>query len=90
MRTLQGTIVSNRMVKTVVVRVDHLRQHDKYGKFYRISRKYKVHVENSDGFRVGDTVRIQETRPASKEKRWKIAEVLRRAVAEPAESKQAN
>lgn len=90
MRTLQGTIVSNRMVKTAVVRVDHLRRHDKYGKFYRISRKYKVHVENSDSLKIGDVVRIQETRPISKEKRWKVAEVLRRTVAESSEDKQAD
>ena len=81
MRTLQGIIVSNRMAKTAVVRVDHLRKHAKYGKFYRKSRKYKVHAENPDSFKIGDTVRIQETRPMSKEKRWRAIEVIKRMPA---------
>lgn len=85
MRTLQGTIISNSMAKTVVVRVDNLRKHEKYGKFYRVSRKYKAHAEDSGGFKVGDVVSIRETRPVSKEKRWKVAGVLVRTVAEPVE-----
>lgn len=84
MRTLQGTIVSNRMEKTVVVRVDRLRQHPKYLKHYRVSRKFKAHVEDAAVYRVGDVVRIAETRPRSKDKRWRVAAVLRAAPRLPA------
>lgn len=79
MRTLQGTITSNRMAKTAVVRVDRLRQHAKYRKFYRVSATYKAHVEDAAGFGVGDIVTIQETRPLSKGKRWKVVALVRRA-----------
>ena len=82
MKTLQGTVVSNRMVKTLVVRVDRLRQHSKYRKFYRVSRKFKVHTDDARSFNIGDVVRIQETRPFSKEKRWKVIAVVRQAPTE--------
>lgn len=81
MRTLQGTITSNKMSKTVVVRVDRLRRHPKYRKFYRVSRGYKAHVEDAKSFGLGDVVLIQETRPVSKDKRWRVAEVVRKAPA---------
>lgn len=91
MRTLQGTIVSKRMAKTLVVRVDRLRPHSKYRKYYRVSRKYKVHADDTSPFGKGDVVRFVESRPISKEKRWKVAEIVKRAVvpetyAETAES----
>lgn len=79
MRTLQGTILSNKMTRTVVVRVDRLRQHPKYRKFYRVSKKYKAHVDDSSAFQLGDVVRIQESRPYSKEKRWKVTVLVRRS-----------
>ena len=79
MRILEGTIVSNKMIRTVVVRVDRLRKHPKYRKFYRASSKYKADVQDSKEFHEGDMVRIQETRPLSKDKRWKVLEVLKRA-----------
>lgn len=82
MRTLTGTIVSNKMMRTVVVRVDRLRQHPKYRKFYRVSKKYKAHVEDAKSYRPGDVVRIQETRPYSKEKRWRVVDVVKRATLE--------
>lgn len=83
MRRLEGTIVSKRMAKTVVVRVDRLRRHPKYRKSFRISRKYKAHVDDAAPYGVGDRVRITETRPLSKEKRWKVVEVVRRAATVP-------
>jgi len=80
MRTLQGTIISNKMTRTVVVRVDRLRQHPKYRKFYRVSKKYKAHADDAGAFELGDIVRIQESRPYSKEKRWKVIETIRQKV----------
>ncbi|MEK9148126.1 MAG: 30S ribosomal protein S17 [Patescibacteria group bacterium] len=82
MRILQGIIVSNKMQHTVVVRVDRLKQHPKYRKFYPISKKYKAHIYEAGSCHVGDVVRIQETRPVSKDKRWRVVEVVRRAAVE--------
>ncbi|KKS37342.1 MAG: 30S ribosomal protein S17 [Parcubacteria group bacterium GW2011_GWA2_42_14] len=71
------------MAKTVVVRVDSLKKHEKYQKFYKVSKKYKVHDDKGE-YKAGDIVMIQETRPFSKEKRWKVSELVKRAqVAEP-------
>ncbi len=81
MRKLKATIVSTKMQKTVVVRVDRLKKHFKYHKYYRVSKKFKAHVEGSD-YRVGDQVVIQETRPVSKDKRWKVIELVKRAQVE--------
>lgn len=78
MRTLQGIIESNRMMKTVVVRVNRLRQHPKYRKFYRVSKTYKAHADDAKLYEPGDVVRIQETRPLSKEKRWKVVAVVKK------------
>ena len=85
MRTIQGTIVSNKMTRTVVVRVDRLVKHKKYLKFYRTSRKYKADVEDAKTYRLGDMVRMRETKPLSKDKRWKVMEVVRKADAEEVE-----
>lgn len=79
MRTLKGTVVSKRMAKTLVVRVDRLRLHPKYRKFYKVSRKYKVSADDSSAYSIGDFVAIAETRPTSKDKRWKVIEVVRQA-----------
>lgn len=77
MRKLKGTIISNKMIKTVVVRVDRLKKHPKYQKYYRVSKKFKAHDEKGE-YKVGDTVIIQETRPISKEKRWGVVELVKR------------
>ena len=79
MRKLKGTIISNKMQKTVTVRVDRLSLHSKYQKYYRVSRTYKAHDETGQ-YRAGDEVLIQETRPLSKEKRWQVVELVNRAV----------
>ena len=77
MRTLKGTIVSDKMQKTVVVRVDRLKMHPKYRKFYRVSTKCKA--QNPTGeYRVGDVVIIRESKPLSKDKRWEVASLVRR------------
>lgn len=77
MRKLQGVITANQMEKTVVVRVDRLAKHAKYLKYYRVSKKFKAHDENNE-YQVGDIVMIQETRPLSKEKRWKVVSLVKR------------
>ncbi len=79
-----GTVVSNKMHKTVVVRIDRYKRHRLYGKTLRVTRRYKVHDEHNE-CRLGDIVRIAETRPLSREKRWRVVEVIARGdVAEVA------
>ena len=73
-----GTVVSEAMDKTVVVRIASQVKHPLYGKIVRRSTKLKAHDEANDAH-VGDTVRIMETRPLSKTKRWRLVEVLERA-----------
>ncbi len=70
-----GRVVSNKMDKTVVVAVDYLRPHPIYRKTVRQTHKFYAHDEDNT-CRVGDTVRIEETRPLSKLKRWRVVEVL--------------
>ena len=73
-----GTVVSDKMDKTVVVVVERRYAHPLYGKQVTRTKKYHAHDENND-FNVGDTVRIMETRPLSKLKRWRVVEALERA-----------
>lgn len=68
---LQGTIISDKMAKTVVVNVRHIKQHPKYKKRFNVDKKYKAHTEASD-FKVGDQVVIESCRPISKDKHWKV------------------
>jgi len=70
-----GLVVSDKMQKTVVVAIENRAPHPKYGKIVVNTQRYKVHDEENQ-CKVGDRVRIQETRPLSKTKRWKITEVL--------------
>lgn len=70
-RTLKGIIVSDHMQKTVVVSVTRLKKHPKYKKYYKVTRRFKAHDEKGE-YHAGDKVVIQETRPLSKEKRWKV------------------
>lgn len=79
MRKLKGTVMSNKMNKTLVVRVDTLKRHPKYQKFYRISKKFKAHTDESGVYHVGDTVMMIETRPISKDKRWRVTELVKRS-----------
>lgn len=84
MRKLIGTVISNKMMKTIVVRVDALKKHSKYKKYYRTSKKFKAHDEKGE-YKVGDCVVIQEARPLSREKRWKVAELIKRQEVENSE-----
>jgi small subunit ribosomal protein S17 len=72
-----GRVVSDKMQKTVVVAVDYLKPHPLYRKIIRRTSKFHVHDER-DECRMGDTVRIGETRPLSKTKRWELIEIIER------------
>lgn len=74
-----GRVVSDKMDKTVVVAVDYVRRHPLYHKRITRTSKFKAHDENNE-CKQGDIVRIEETRPMSKEKRWIVREILERAV----------
>jgi small subunit ribosomal protein S17 len=74
----EGVVVSDRMHKTIVVAVDRQVQHSKYKKFVRARKTYKVHDENNE-CKVGDRIRIEETRPLSRDKRWRLKAMLERA-----------
>lgn len=71
MKILKGTIVSDKMQKTAVVKILRLKKHPKYKKYYKVSKKFKVHNPENQ-YHTGDNVWIQETRPMSKDKRWII------------------
>jgi small subunit ribosomal protein S17 len=73
-----GVIVSDKMDKSIVVKVEVREKHPIYGKFVKKTKKFVAHDEKQDGH-IGDTVRIMETRPLSKNKRWRIVEVVERA-----------
>jgi len=68
---LQGVVVSDKMQKTVIVSVSRFIKHPLYGKFYKVSKKYKAHDEENK-YKVGDKVEIVETRPMSKDKRFRV------------------
>ena len=74
----EGLIVSDKMDKTVVVRVERRLAHPLYGKQVTRSKKYHAHDENNE-YHTGDVVRITETRPLSKLKRWRVSELVERA-----------
>lgn len=74
-KKLKGVVVSDRMNKTVVVLVARLKKYPIYKKYFKVSKKFKAHDEQNE-YKVGDKVVIQETRPISKDKRWKIIEKL--------------
>jgi small subunit ribosomal protein S17 len=76
-RTKTGRVVSDKMDKTVVVSVERLRRHPIYKRVVRLSSKFKAHDQENTA-RVGDTVRIEESRPLSREKRWTVVEVVAR------------
>jgi small subunit ribosomal protein S17 len=73
-----GHVVSDKMDKTVVVRVETKVRHPLYGRIIKQSKKFKAHDENNESH-IGDKVKIMETRPLSKEKRWRVVEILEKA-----------
>ena len=74
----QGVVVSDKMELTVVVAIENMVQHPLYGRIVKQTTKFKAHNENNEA-RLGDTVKIMETRPISKEKRWRVVEIVKRA-----------
>jgi small subunit ribosomal protein S17 len=78
-KRLIGEVVSNKMDKTVVVEVNRTRRHPLYGKVVRVSKRYKAHDEENICL-MGDQVRIVESRSYSKDKHWRVEEVLQRAA----------
>ena len=78
-KTMVGRVASNKMTKTVVVEVEKLRRHPIYHRSIRRLARYKVHDEQNS-CNVGDLVRIAGTRPLSKEKRWRVVEILERGA----------
>ena len=77
-RTVQGRVVSNKMDKTITVNVARKVKHPVYGKFVSKTKKFAAHDANND-CGIGDTVKIMETRPLSKNKRWRLVEIIERA-----------
>jgi small subunit ribosomal protein S17 len=79
-RTLIGRVVSDKMEKTVTVLVERRVKHPMYGKVITTSKKYHAHNENNEA-RIGDKVEIQESRPISRTKSWKIVKLIEKAIA---------
>ena len=78
-KVMQGTVVSNKMDKTVVVAVETSVKHPIYGKIVKKTYKLKAHDEENQ-CQIGDRVKVMETRPLSKDKRWRLVEVVEKAV----------
>jgi small subunit ribosomal protein S17 len=78
-KTVVGNVVSTKMQKTIVVEVERRKAHPLYRRVIRMTKKFYAHDENNTAH-VGDVVRLEETRPLSKLKRWKLQEVIRRAA----------
>ncbi|MDD3953137.1 MAG: 30S ribosomal protein S17 [Lentisphaeria bacterium] len=80
-KVLTGTVVGDKMNKTLVVKVDRRTPHPLYNKVVKVSNKYYAHDENNEA-RVGDQVKIMEVRPLSKTKRWRLISIVQRAATE--------
>ncbi|OPZ80201.1 MAG: 30S ribosomal protein S17 [bacterium ADurb.Bin429] len=78
-KTREGVVISDKMQKTVVVKVERLVTHPLYRRIMKRSSKFKAHNDESIAARTGDKVRIMETRPISKDKCWRVVEVIERA-----------
>ncbi|MBI2122163.1 MAG: 30S ribosomal protein S17 [Candidatus Sungbacteria bacterium] len=89
MRKLKGIVTSDKMQKTVGVRVDRLKKHPKYGKYFRTTQKFKAHDEKGE-YKIGDLVIIQETRPLSKDKRWRAVSLVKRGIVETDEKEESS
>lgn len=74
-RQLKGIIISDKMQKTVVVRVEKVKQHPKYKRRYKTHKNYKAHYDGGE-YKIGDKVMIEETTPISKDKKWKLVKKI--------------
>lgn len=86
-REFVGTVVSDKMQKTIIVRIMHMMKHVKYSRIIKRYKKFKVHDEKNAA-KVGDTVRIQETRPLSKEKCFRLVNIVKKAAMPKVEIKE--
>lgn len=77
-KTKIGVVVSDKMQKTIVVAVEGRKKHPLYGKILKVTNRFKAHDEKNDA-KINDRVLIMETRPLSKQKRWRLVEILERA-----------
>lgn len=77
-KTRTGKVVSDKMEKTIVVAIETLVRHPLYGKSIKRTTKFKAHDENNE-CKIGDKVKIMETRPLSKDKRWRLVEIIEKA-----------
>ena len=77
-KTRVGTVVSDKMEKTITVTEVRKVKHPKYGKFMKYTKKFTTHDEKNE-CKIGDTVKIMETKPMSKNKRWRLVEIIERA-----------
>jgi small subunit ribosomal protein S17 len=77
-KVIIGKVVSNKMQKTIVVSVERKVMHPKYGKFIKMTSKFKAHDEK-DECGINDIVKVMETRPLSKDKRWRLVEIIEKA-----------
>ncbi|MDO8601578.1 MAG: 30S ribosomal protein S17 [bacterium] len=83
-RQLEGVVVSDKMQKTAVVEVTHMRKHPKYLKYYKVSSRFKAHNEKNE-YKTGDRVIIEETRPLSKDKYFTIVKLIKKGKSTTAE-----
>ena len=77
-KNMIGKVTSDKMDKTIAIRVETVKQHPLYKKTIKTSKKYKAHDENNEA-KTGDIVKIMETRPLSKDKRWTLVEIIQKA-----------
>jgi small subunit ribosomal protein S17 len=77
-KTRVGLVVSDKMDKTIVVAVQRLVRHSLYGRFIKLTSKLKAHDENNE-CQIGDKVKIMETRPTSKDKRWRVVSIIEKS-----------
>lgn len=78
-KVLRGTVVSDKMDKTIVVAINTSKRHPKYGRHVKFTTKFKAHDENNEA-RVGDIVEVMETRPLSKDKHFRLVKIVEKAV----------
>jgi len=78
-KVLVGKVVSDKMEKTIVVAIESYKKHNLYNKRMKSTKKFKAHDETNEA-NIGDTVKIMETRPVSKDKRWRLIEIVEKAI----------
>ena len=78
-KVVMGTVLSDKMDKTITVLVSRRLQHPRYKKYIRLSKKYHAH-DAANECRIGDVVRLMETRPLSRTKRWRVIEIVKKAI----------